>query len=201
MTTKERILLEALKLFSQFGYEAVSVEQIAKAVGIKAPSLYKHYKSKQHIFDAIFDEMQKRFAEQTEKMGLHFARATADMDRFSDIELDALIGQVQELVAYSLHEEYVSRFRKLLTIEQFRTKELSALYTRCYVQRMVDYHEEVFTHLMGNGKIKAGDAHSLALQYVCPILVLMSVCDRQEEKEEQVMGEIATHIKQFWLSH
>ena len=38
--TKERILLEALKLFSNEGYEAVSVEQIAAAVGIKAPSLY-----------------------------------------------------------------------------------------------------------------------------------------------------------------
>ena len=40
--TKQRILMEALKLFSKEGYEAVSVEQIANAVGIKAPSLYKH---------------------------------------------------------------------------------------------------------------------------------------------------------------
>ena len=43
-TTKQRILTEAVKLFSKEGYEAVSVDQIAKAVGIKAPSLYKHYK-------------------------------------------------------------------------------------------------------------------------------------------------------------
>ena len=47
MDTKHRILLEALRLFSQRGYDAVSVEQIAAAVGIKAPSLYKHYRSKQ----------------------------------------------------------------------------------------------------------------------------------------------------------
>lgn len=57
--TKQRILAEALNLFSKNGYQAVSVEQIAKVVGIKAPSLYKHYNSKQDIFDAIFAEMQK----------------------------------------------------------------------------------------------------------------------------------------------
>ena len=55
--TKRRILTEELKLFSTNGYEAVSVEQIARAVGIKAPSLYKHYKSKRDIFDNIIVSM------------------------------------------------------------------------------------------------------------------------------------------------
>ena len=49
--TKGRILSAALELFSKRGYEAVTVEQIAQAVGIKAPSLYKHFKSKRDIFD------------------------------------------------------------------------------------------------------------------------------------------------------
>ena len=44
--TRQRILNAALELFAQYGYEAVSVGQIAEAVGIKAPSLYKHFKSK-----------------------------------------------------------------------------------------------------------------------------------------------------------
>lgn len=44
MTTKERILDEALTLFSQNGYDGTSVDHIAERVGIKAPSLYKHYK-------------------------------------------------------------------------------------------------------------------------------------------------------------
>lgn len=46
MTTKEKILKEALNLFAEKGYNAVYVGEIADAVGIKAPSLYKHYKSK-----------------------------------------------------------------------------------------------------------------------------------------------------------
>ena len=51
MSTGERIAYEALVLFSKKGYSDVYVAEIASAVGIKAPSLYKHFKSKQDIFD------------------------------------------------------------------------------------------------------------------------------------------------------
>ena len=50
ISTKEKILLEALTLFSKNSYDAITVNQIAQIVGIKAPSLYKHYQSKQYIF-------------------------------------------------------------------------------------------------------------------------------------------------------
>ncbi len=198
MTTKERVLQEALNLFSQYGYEAVSVERIAAAVGIKAPSLYKHYKGKQNIFDAVFAEMQRRYDEQTEKMQLHLANAAADQDRFAVIDADSLVEQVQALVRYSLHDEYVSRFRRLMTIEQFRSPELAALYTERYVDRLVEYHENLFAGLIAVGALRDGDVHSMALQYACPILILMSVCDRQPETEPQVMAQIEAHVRQFW---
>ena len=60
MDTKHKILDEALTLFSEKGFANVFVNEIAERVGIKAPSLYKHYKSKQAIFDAIIDEMNHR---------------------------------------------------------------------------------------------------------------------------------------------
>ena len=53
--TKQKILDKALELFSAQGYDAVSVGEIAKAVGIKAPSLYNHFSSKRAIFDAIVE--------------------------------------------------------------------------------------------------------------------------------------------------
>lgn len=196
-TTKERILHEALDLFSRYGYEAVSVGQIAAAVGIQAPSLYKHYKSKQELFDAIFEVMQRRYDEQTEKMELHIGNATADQKRFAAIDADSLMKQVQELVRYSLHDEYISRFRRLMTIEQYRSPELSALYTDRYVERMVDYHEKLFAGLISIGALKNGEVHSMALQYTCPILVLLWVCDRQPEKETQAMVQIEAHVRQF----
>ena len=45
--TKERILEEALKLFSQSGYMGTSMNDIAAELGVTKAALYKHYKSKQ----------------------------------------------------------------------------------------------------------------------------------------------------------
>ena len=48
--TKEKILMTALRLFAQDGYEAVSVSTIANELGITKGALYKHYKSKRNPF-------------------------------------------------------------------------------------------------------------------------------------------------------
>lgn len=45
MTTKDNIIEQALRLFSAKGFEAVSVRDIARAVGIKESSLYYHFKT------------------------------------------------------------------------------------------------------------------------------------------------------------
>ncbi len=46
MTTRDKILNETLTLFSENGFDGTSVAQIAEKVGIKAPSLYNHFKGK-----------------------------------------------------------------------------------------------------------------------------------------------------------
>ena len=57
--TKEGILLAALRLFACRGYEAVSVSDIAGALGMAKSALYKHYKSKRDIFEHIVDRMHR----------------------------------------------------------------------------------------------------------------------------------------------
>ncbi|GAA1977162.1 TetR/AcrR family transcriptional regulator [Amycolatopsis minnesotensis] len=51
--TESRILLESLRLFAHHGYPATSVRAIAAAVGVKAPSLYEHFPTKEHILARI----------------------------------------------------------------------------------------------------------------------------------------------------
>lgn len=48
-SARQRIMDAALTVFSARGYTAAGVEDIAAAAGIKAPSLYKHFKNKRHI--------------------------------------------------------------------------------------------------------------------------------------------------------
>ena len=53
---KERILEEALQLFSQNGYTGTSMNDIAAKLGVTKAALYKHYKSKQEILDSIVEK-------------------------------------------------------------------------------------------------------------------------------------------------
>ena len=58
--TKEKILLAALDLFAQDGYQAVSVSQIAGKLGITKGALYRHYQNKRDIFDHILSRIAAR---------------------------------------------------------------------------------------------------------------------------------------------
>ena len=102
MDTKHRILDEALTLFSEKGFANVFVNDIAERVGIKAPSLYKHYKNKQAIFDAIIDEMNHRFDEQAQALSINGTDPNADAEVFGNIDEDRLVKLGTDLFKYFL---------------------------------------------------------------------------------------------------
>ena len=70
MRTKERIVDEALTLFSTLGYKGTTVKNIADAVGIRDSSIYKHFKSKKEIIDAIVEQMRMRMEQMSIDIGL-----------------------------------------------------------------------------------------------------------------------------------
>lgn len=88
MSTKKKIIEEALLLFAEKGYSDVYVDDIAKAVAIKAPSLYKHFRSKQNA-------------------GI-----------YARISEESLVEIGKNLFLYFLHDDHMKLFRKLLTLEQ-----------------------------------------------------------------------------------
>lgn len=60
--TANRIQLIALSHFAKYGYAGTSLSKIAEEVGIKKPSIYAHYKSKEdlflHVLQSVFvDEL------------------------------------------------------------------------------------------------------------------------------------------------
>ncbi len=196
--TKERILKSALKLFSEYGYESVSVEQIAAAVGIKAPSLYNHYKSKKAIFDAILEESAERYNNFAKNLSVHIGDASKDFSVFDNVSEKFLSDTVKEIFLYSLHDEAISQSRKMMTIEQFRSPELAAEYTKRYVKRLVDYHSEIFCALIKTGEIKPEDPDSLALLYISPVITLIGICDREPDMEAECLDMLDKHIKLFF---
>ena len=196
--TRQRILDAALALFSARGYDSVSVGEIAKAVGIKAPSLYNHFPSKRAIFDAIVEATAAQYEADTDKIDIHVQNVAQDIPAFTEITADALFEKVRQIFLYSLHDENISRFRRMMTIEQFRSPELAALYSRRYVERVLDYHAGIFRALIAAGEIQAEDPDTLAMLYVAPVLTLIGVCDRQPERETECLARLEAHVRLFF---
>ena len=196
--TKQKILEKALQLFSEQGYNAVSVGEIAKAVGIKAPSLYNHFPGKQAIFNAIVESTAAQYEADTGKINIHVQNVQEDIPIFSKITADVLFEKVRQIFHYSLHNEQISRFRRMMTMEQFRSPELAALYSRRYVDRLLAYHADIFRALIATGEIAAKDPNALALMYVAPVLTLIAVCDRQPERESECLEKLREHVNLFF---
>lgn len=196
--TRQRILDEALELFSAKGYDSVSVGEIAKAVGIKAPSLYNHFPSKQAIFDAIVESTAAQYAADTDKIDIHVQDVQKDVPDFAEITEDALFEKVRQIFEYSLHDETISRFRRMMTIEQFRSPELAALYSNRYVERILRYHAGIFRALIASGEICAENPDTLAMLYVAPVVTLIGICDRQPEREQACLDQLQSHVRLFF---
>lgn len=195
--TKQEILETALDLFSVKGYEATSISQIAEAVGIRKASLYSHFGSKQEILDALVQEVLEEYGNRS-----IFARADWDDPAFTndrqgmtpDTALRMILGQVR----YILHNPHIRKSRKMLTIEQFQNPKLSELQTRQNYTNVMRYFTGLIRFLTRQDKSEEHDTEIMAAQLCLPISVWINLCDREPEREEEVMGLIERHVRQFF---
>ena len=88
--TKERILEEALKLFSQSGYMGTSMNDIAAELGVTKAALYKHYKSKQEILESIVERMNQMDAERAKKYEMPEGNMAEVIAGYKDTALDKI---------------------------------------------------------------------------------------------------------------
>jgi len=195
--TKQRILDAALELFSAQGFSGTSVEQIASKVGIKAPSLYKHFKSKQDIFDAILDEMDRHHQQQVEGLNLSPLDPQRDVELFRDISAEGLCERVIAMVRFIVHDRQYAQFRRMLRIEQYHQARIAQLYSDRYMRFYLDYHTKLFEGLMQAAVLRRDDAEVLALQYFSPILVAIDAIDRHPEQEDQALDLVRRHVIHF----
>jgi AcrR family transcriptional regulator len=197
MNTKEKIIDEALTLFSEKGYANVFVGDIADRVGIKAPSLYKHYKNKKAIFDAIIEEMNRRFTEQAKAMQINGTDAAADAGIYKNLSEDQLIKLGREFFLYYLHDDYNRKFRKMLTLEQFHDMDLAKMYSKLYVDDPLSYQGMLFGFMVMAGVLQTDNVQVMTLHFYSPIYFMLTVCDREPEREPEMLKLLDEHIKQF----
>lgn len=187
--TAERILDAALDLFSRDGYEAVGIERIAAAVGIKGPSIYKHFKSKQDLFDTLIRKMSARYEEHTPFYKNLDGR---------DLTQEKIADQTLQYIRFSVHDPYISKVRRLLTLEQYRNPAVTAIQEKRVYGDLLRFHREMIELLISEGILKDGDAGIMALQYVAPVSLQLYRVDRDPSLEEEAIGIIEKHINSFF---
>ena len=176
--TKERILRTALELFAQNGYLGTSMNDIAGQLGFTKAALYKHYASKQEILDKIVERMNKMDYERAEV----YEMPETEPDGFAEAYLHT---PIQKIRTYSLaqfdhwtKEPFSSNFRKMLTLEQYRSAEMSALYQQYLAAGPLEYMREIFLPLCGDSRT----ARLRALEFYAPMHLLYSMYDGAAEK-------------------
>ena len=119
---KEEILIVALHLFARDGYEAVSVSQIAGELDMTKGALYRHYKSKRDIFDCIVEQMEQGDNNQATDYGMPEDDKERIPEKYEAVSMDDFAKYSKSMFEYWTENDFASSFRKMLTIEQFRSE-------------------------------------------------------------------------------
>ena len=153
---KEEILIVALHLFARDGYEAVSVSQIAGELDMTKGALYRHYKSKRDIFDCIVQRMEQQDGEQASEYDMPEEEKEKMPEQYGNVSLDDLVEYSKSMYEYWTEDDFASSFRKMLTIEQFRSEEMQNLYQQYLVAGPASYVKDLFESIgIINAKDKA----------------------------------------------
>lgn len=196
--TKYRFMMEALRLFSEKGYKAVSVAEIANAVGCSAPALYKHYKNKQELLLAIFEESNKGFVKQMKELENITGDTPDRRQRVAAMTDDEHTESVIGIVTFALHNEFAQAFRKLCAVEQFHMKELAQIYTYRYFTYQTNYAEKLMRILIEEKVLKPGDAKTYAISYMSLPILAIGICDREPDREDEMLELVDKHIHEFF---
>ena len=186
--TKERILEAALEMFSRKGYDGTNIRDLTASLGLVKSSMYKHFESKDDIWNALLDKMIAYYAQ---RFG-----SRENMPPVPDT-LDGLVGMTMQMVNITIHDENIVMTRKLLTIEQFRDDRARELATKHFLTGLKEMFTYIFEGMMNKGLLRQDDPEMLAFAYTTPISALIHLCDREPEKTDDALAQIEKFSMHF----
>ena len=186
--TKERILAAALEMFSQNGYAGTNIRELSASLGLVKSGVYKHYESKEAIWNALLDQMIAYYGE-------HFGSP----DHLPPVpdSLEALTRLTMQMVNITVHDEKIIMTRKVLTLEQFRDDRARDLATKHFLTGLTEMFTRIFTGMMEKGVLRKDDPKMLAFAYTAPISALIHLCDREPGKTEDALKQAEEFSRHF----
>lgn len=186
--TKERITEKALYMFSERGYNGTNLRDLAKELDLSKSALYRHFDSKEAIWEAIYQQTKKHYEE-------NFG-SPENMPHIPE-NTDELYEMTMHMIQFTIHDEKIIRVRKLLTMEQFRDEKIAKLASNYFLYGTESMFKIVFENMMDKGIIKKEDAKILAFSYTAPITAMIHLCDREPNKEAEALEQIDSFVRLF----
>ena len=159
-------------------------------------ALYRHYKSKRDIFDCIVERMEQQDGEQASEYDMPQEDKEKMPEKYGAVSLDDFVEYSKPMFEYWTEDDFASAFRKMLTIEQFRSEEMQNLYQQYLVSGPAGYVKDLFKNM----KIK--DPEENAVKFYANMFFYYSLYDGTADKAkakcqfEQMLDKIVEEMKQ-----
>lgn len=206
-TSRDEIALSALRLFAERGFDAVSTAMIAETIGITKGALYRHYTDKQAIFERIIGIMFELDEKQSRESNLPTKAYKDDGEAYQRASLGDLCAFVGEQYVFWTENEFACLFRRMITIEQFKSARMNKLYQDIIALGPVRYTEDLFCEMLLNGQLddtaREMGAYALATQLFAPLALSLQLYDGGGNSAE-IQNNLARITKDFehrWIKH
>ena len=146
MSNKEKIFDRSIDLFSEFGYDRVSIRQIAKEVGIKESSIYNHYKSK----ESILDEILNYYITEMTKEEIPISKVDHNLDK----GFDYFYNEGLELYTSKLSEPKMMKITRIILIESYHNEKIKDFIKTSIIKNALDGWIEIFELMKEKGLIR-----------------------------------------------
>lgn len=186
---KNSILQVAIDLFSQNGYNAVSIRDITREVGIKESSLYNHFKSKAEILETIYYNFRMDIAKIIPPLGsLDAIVSSMDIEKFLTQGFHNFLEHIQNLK--------MEKIWRIIYLEQVRDQVAREIYLNDIVKGICDCMAIVFEKYIALKQIHPHDPRLLSVNYQYPLLQMANIYVLRRLDEQ-----VTTDIEQMMMAH
>ena len=187
-SVREKIINAALDLFSQKGYDATSVDEIAESIGMKGPNIYKYFKGKEEVLKELSAKMEEGY-KQRMKMNPDAGANIASAEDLKEFSMNQ--------IRFTIEDDNIKKLRKMGTIEQFRNPHFSRQTSEHQFDNMQRQFSAIFKGLMDKGVLEENDPEMMAMEYYAPVSLLIQLCDREPDRKDEVMKKVEKYIDFF----
>lgn len=161
---KEEIIMATLELASEKGLGAVSMNMIAEKIGIKKPSLYNHFKSKEELVSEMYLYLRERAQKETKtQMNFEIFKSKSAQENLSYL--------VKNYIALSL-EPKMQMFYKVIYSERAISREAAKIMTT-ETEKMINATKQVLSIMSSNKLLQFNDIETSSMSFALTIHSLM----------------------------